>query len=443
MPEFEQRKRKTMSQQELYDEYRSEGNTSRKNTAVQKSNPKKKSVKKKTGRRKENQSVSEERKRKQQELSQKQTAAKKSKTYAGKTSGKSPKSGSGSYNSSHKSSKPSSRSSLNSSRTLAEKRDGPSSAGRTRKKQKKRSGRYTLYYVLIGILAVAVLTVLSTTVLFNIGVFVVSGETAYSDEEIIEASGIAKGENLIRINVSKAEENIVSKLVYIESARIHRGFPNRLTISVEPAKPAAAFAYGGKYYIISENKRLLEISDAPLNCPIVKGVQIVLQPKEEEVTATADNSVTADISAPAVNEGITLENNSDNEQQEIKEGVVFGDDNANRIKLALIIIKNMEENGLNKNYEINIADTLRVGINYDGHIQIDLGSTAALGDKIYHAGRIIEEDVADNENCTLNLTNPNRAVKRPVYENEGNNNTVTTEPETAENTQTEPPREEP
>ncbi|MDE7280432.1 MAG: FtsQ-type POTRA domain-containing protein, partial [Ruminiclostridium sp.] len=342
------------------------------------------------------------------ELRKRQASAKKSKTYAGKTSGKPPKSKASSSASARKNS----RSQTN--------RSGKNAAA------KKKSGKYTLYYALIGIVVIIALTILSTTVLFNIGVFVVNGETIYSDEEIIEACGISKGENLLKINTGKAEERIVYNLVYIESAKVNRGFPNRLTLSVKPAKATVAFAYGGKYYVISEQKRLLEISDTPLGCPVVKGVQMILQPKEDkkEVTTDSTSNITtaAEPAVPTAKEGITLENDA----EEIAAGVTLGDDDNGRIKLALSIAKLMTENGLTKDYELNIADTLGVQIRYDGHITLILGTTAALNDKIYKAGRVIEEDIRDNENCSLNLTNPDRAVKRPIYEN----NEVTTAPET-------------
>lgn len=447
MPEFETRKRKTMSEQELYREYHGEENAPKKASYAQSKNS---SSKKRNPLGKESSSVSDERKRTREELRQKQTTAKKSKTYAGKTTGKAPKSSAASFSRSlprssasslsHSSSRSDSRSesssqSRSSSQISYDSRHNSSPTGSAsrsmqKREQKKRSGRYTLYYVLIGMLAVITLTVLSTTVLFNIGVFVVSGETVYSDEEIIEACGIKNGENLLKINTGRAESSIVSKLVYIDSAKVHRGFPNRLTLSVTPAKPTVAFAFGGKYYVISERKRLLEISDTPLDCPVVRGVQMILQPKEEKnEAATADGDITN--SPPTSAEGIVLENGA----EEISVGAVLGDDNNNRIKLALSIAKLMAENGLTKGYEVNIADTLGVLISYDGHIQMELGTTAALDDKIYRASRIIEEDIGENENCTLNLTNPNRVVKRPVYEsNEGGSVTAAPENVTEEET---------
>ncbi len=430
MPEFETRKRKTMSEQELYREYHGEGNTPRKAPSPKGKNTKKK---KSVSAGRENLPVSANRKRMEEELRRKQTTAKQSKTYAGKASGKAPKNGT------------SSRSSKRSStRSKSSSSSGGHSANRSgqRAAAKKKSGRYTLYYVLIGIVAVVALAILSTTVLFNIRVFVVNGETVYSDEEIIEACGIEKGENLLKINTGRAEKSIVSNLVYIESAKVGRGFPNRLTLSVEPAKAVVAFAYGGKYYVISDQKRLLEISDTPLGCPVVKGVQMILQPKEDKKEVTTDSNSETTAAAepvPTAKEGITLENDA----EEIAAGVILGDDNNNRIRLALSIVKLMTENGLKKDYELNIADTLGVQISYDGHITMDLGTTAALDDKIYHASRVIEEDIGENEKCTLNLTNPNRVVKRPVYENNENTAAAEPEPVTEEQTTESEPEPEP
>lgn len=410
MPEFETRKRKTMSEQELYREYHGYNNTRKKANSAKGKNTKKK---KSRSAARENPPVSANRKKLDEELRRKQATAKRSKTYAGKTSGKLPKSKTSSGSAARKNSRP--------------------QTGRSAKNAaaKKKSGRYTLYYVLIGIVAIIALTILSTTVLFNIGVFVVNGETVYSDEEIIEACGISKGENLLKINTGKAEERIVSNLVYIESAKVGRGFPNRLTLSVKPAKATVAFAYGGKYYVISEQKRLLEISDTPLGCPVVKGVQMILQPKEDKKEVTTDGQTDTTAAAepvPTAKEGITLENDA----EEIAAGVTLGDDDDNRIRLAISIAKLMAENGLTKDYELNIADTLGVQIRYDGHITLILGTTAALNDKIYNASRVIEEDIGENENCSLNLTNPNRAVKRPIYENNEVTAAAETEPVTEE-----------
>ena len=264
---------------------------------------------------------------------------------------------------------------------------------------RRKRGKMTLYYVLIGIVAVAAVSILSVTVLFNISSFQVIGETSYTDEEIIAACGIEKGNNLLRINIGNAEEQIVSKLVYIDSARISRGFPNRLVITVEPAHPAVSFASGGSYYVISERGRLLEIDRISSDTPVVKGY-----------------SPAADAAA-----GSQLE-----------------DDDEDRMSIALQMIAYMEQYGLNKRCEIDLTDTLNITMSYDGRIEMELGAATRMEDKFYHASLLLEDEISLTERCILILSNPDRVVKRPVYDTEPDDlGAVTTEPEE------EPPEEEP
>lgn len=256
---------------------------------------------------------------------------------------------------------------------------------------RKKRGKMTLYYVLIGIVAIAAVSILSVTVLFNISSFVVVGDTAYSEEQIIAACGIEKGDNLLRINIGEAEERIVSSLVYIDSAQISRGFPNRLVITVEPARPALSFAGGGSYYIISERGRLLEIGEISADCPVVKGF------------------------SPAADTVI---------------GAQLEDDEDGRIAIALQMTEYMQEYGLNEYCEINLSDTLNITLTYDGRINMELGASTRLEDKFYYASLLLRDEITATERCTLMLSNPDRVVKRPIYDNDADgDDNAATEPE--------------
>lgn len=268
---------------------------------------------------------------------------------------------------------------------------------------RKKRGNMTLYYVLIGVVVAATVSILSVTVLFNISSFQVVGDTSYSDEEIIAACGIETGDNLLRINIGSAEEQIVSKLVYIDSAKISRGFPNRLVISVEPAHPAVSFARGSRYYVISERGRLLEIDQVSADCPVVKGF------------------------APDRNAVI---------------GSQLEDDEEGRIDIALNMIDYMQQYGLDDYCEINLADTLNIRLTYDGRIEMELGANTRLEDKIYHAGLLLKDEISASERCVLILSNPDRVVKRPVYENDDDDDNISEPPEEAP-PEEEPPEEEP
>lgn len=247
------------------------------------------------------------------------------------------------------------------------------------KKRSRRRGSFILYYVLAGIVAVAVVSVLSVTVLFNISEFEVVGETSYSSEQVIEACGIKEGDNLLRANIGAAEENILTKLVYIDSADISRRFPNKLIITVEPAKAVASFESRGKYYLLSPKGRLLETDSEPADAPVVKGYT----PPSDSVA-----------------------------------GVQLEDDENKRIELTLKIIEVMKNCGLDASAYIDLTDTLNIIITYDDRIEMQLGASTQLEDKLEHAEMLIETEVADSEKCILMLSNPERVVKRPIYETE-------------------------
>lgn len=342
MPEFEQRKRRSLSDQELYDEYYGinkkkassspkKGSKSKKsgNKAAPKSPPKRDSV-----------PVSAERQRLREENNvptRPQSSEKKS--HKGKTPD----------NSAQKSAK------------------------------RKKHGSYILYYILCGIIMVSVVILLSATVLFNISSFEITGETRYSDEEIIDACGISEGENLLRISTEEAGADIVSKLVYIDTAEVSRGFPNKLKISVTPARVNACYVVSGKYYLVSEIGRLLDVTSKAADCPLVKGY--VQDPENEPVI-----------------------------------GEPLPEDQEKRLSIAAQIIGCMEENQLKEDYEIDLSDTLNIKISYDGRIEINLGTSAEMDAKIQNAGYLVKYEVADNERCTLSLINAYELVKKPIYD---------------------------
>ena len=376
MPEFERKKRRSLSDQQLYDEYYG---IDKKKTA-KKPSPKKKqskssakgkplnTAKKETPPKREAPPVSAERQRVKERYPRENAVWSESAYDGKKKKGSAAKKGTASK----KKASPKGKTDINS------------------RKKRKKHGSYILYYFLCGIVTVAVVTILSVTVLFNISVFEVEGNTAYTEEEIISACGIKEGDNLLRIDIGGAEKKIVSELVYIDTAEISRGFPNRLIIKAEPARPAANFLVSGKYYLVSEIGRLLEITDKPADCPIVKGY--VLDPEKE----------------------------SDAETKTLIGGKLAEDDEK-RISTANNIIKFMEEYGLNEECVIDITDTLNIKVSYDDRIEMELGTSAAMEDKIYNASLLVKNEITENEKCSLILTNPNRVPKRPIRDESSNN----------------------
>lgn len=367
MPEFERKKRKSLSDQQLFDEYYgTDKKKSVKNSSKGKKNVNARGKSKPVKR--ENPPISPERQRIKKQYPE-ENAVRTERTYPGKKKkasaakkGNAPKKG---------------------GKSAVNKKSA--NAYQKKKRKKQRHGSYILYYFLCGIVAVAVVAVLSVTVLFNIKRYEVIGDTQYTDEEIIAAAGIELGENLLRIDIDEAENNIISKLVYIDDAKIGRGFPDKLVITAEPAVPLANFYISGKYYLISEAGRVLEISNKRFDLPIVKGY--VFDPEKEG-----------------------------NPETKTQEGGPLEEDGEKRIAAALNIIEHMRQCGLDKDFVIDLTDILSIKLTYDNRIEMELGTTAAMDEKIFNASLLIldHNEIAENEKCVLILTNPYHVPKQPI-----------------------------
>ena len=121
------------------------------------------------------------------------------------------------------------------------------------KKRKKRSALFAP----ISFLIICAALVFGMSVFFRVSGIEVEGNTLYTKEEIIEASGIEEGDNLFFINRFSAISRIFSKLPYVEKAVINRSLPNRLVIVVSESKAIACVLAEDGTWAIDRNCKLL------------------------------------------------------------------------------------------------------------------------------------------------------------------------------------------
>lgn len=131
-----------------------------------------------------------------------------------------------------------------------------------KKKKKSRAGKVLLSFLLVALI---VFGALSVTVLFPIAKMTVKGESIYSAQQILDASGIDVGDNIFLLG-SKAKQRIVTKLPYISEVKFKRYLPNGLAIVVTPATEDRCY-YNGKEYFVTDktNKVLNKTSQPPQN----------------------------------------------------------------------------------------------------------------------------------------------------------------------------------
>ena len=257
-----------------------------------------------------------------------------------------------------------------------ERRRQEKQALKERRRRKKR-GSYVIYYIMLAVIAVIIFTILSITVLFNADKITIEGESDYSDEQIIEASGLHGNENLVRLNTSGIPQKILDKLVTLDSVKVDKVFPSTIKITVVRSVPMASFLYNGRNYVISHIGRVMKIDDNDsTECMHVIGYT----PAESVI----------------VGGFITAE---DPEQDRLISEISAG----------------IEKAALKDITTVDITDNIGIVLTYQDRIQISIGSVIDLDQKLKIATELIYGGYIDeNERVTLDISDKSKAIQRPI-----------------------------
>ncbi len=141
---------------------------------------------------------------------------------------------------------------------------------RQERQRKKRKKRVKIFLIIFLVLLLAIGAILSVTVFFPIKNIFAKGSKIYTQYQIINASGIKKGDNLIVASESDALQNLRKKLPFIESVEFERTLPDTLNIIVTDAKEYNCYQIGESYFSVSEGGWVLKTyTEKPSHIPLV------------------------------------------------------------------------------------------------------------------------------------------------------------------------------
>lgn len=115
-------------------------------------------------------------------------------------------------------------------------------------KAKKIKNRSVLF-VPVSIIVIVLALFFAFSIFLRVSEVEVEGNGYYTAEEIIEASGIERGDNLFFINRSATTSRIYSRLPYIELVDVRRSLPNRVVIAVTESQAVAYVAEIGRAHV--------------------------------------------------------------------------------------------------------------------------------------------------------------------------------------------------
>jgi len=186
------------------------------------------------------------------------------------------------------------------------------------------------------VIIVAIIFVMS--VFFRVSDIQVTGNTHYTDEEIIRAIDIEEGDNLFFFDRFAAISRVFAKLPYIEEVTVVRKLPDKVTIDVTESTALAYIKLGDEKWTMDHNCKVLG--------------------------KAADNETGQLVQVNGISPGTLL----------IGEQLTTTDGNTAVVEQLAEILYQIQERGLTSKVSVvDITDPNDVQLSYDGRFTVKLG----------------------------------------------------------------------
>ncbi len=234
---------------------------------------------------------------------------------------------------------------------------------RIRKKRKKKKGKrrrnknYLLRIFFVLIFVIAVVLFLSSD-FFNVDKITIEGVTKYEPETVLEMSKMKIGDNIFTVEDKDGTEKVES-LPYVKSTTIKRQLPNEVIYQIEEREPQAAIMYNKEYYIIDEEKIVVDTLAEENSLTIIEDIEV--KKTEEGKELNSEEPVTIEKSLEIITVGKKNEFNFSSVTVDIPKGA-DAEEATCRINItpSLICIGNVEKviSVINKGYLEDVLATL-------------------------------------------------------------------------------------
>lgn len=134
---------------------------------------------------------------------------------------------------------------------------------RSNKRKRRNRGRFGFLYKVLSLIIILVVVAAGCVVFFRVEDITVTGVSQYTAQEIIDASGVEKGDNLFLVGGSRTAQKIYSTLPYVDEVNIRHALPDGLVINVTERIPAAVIQGDEGWWIMDAKGKLLEQVSRP------------------------------------------------------------------------------------------------------------------------------------------------------------------------------------
>lgn len=229
----------------------------------------------------------------------------------------------------------------------------------------KRKRRRRLYIFLLVVLAAAGFF-LCCRMFLTISTIKITGQSRYTDDELVRSSGLMLGDNLYDFEPEEIAKKILDGHIYLETVTVHRLLPTTVEIQVTPVLETGVVKGEAGFSIISTGGKVLEtgILYPPSELPIITGIQLSVSRSDNEELANIMDK---------------------------------------RLEVLSDINRALTENKLTGITAIDLSDSMNLTITYQDRVKINLGNKDKLSEKIRLAVKVLAE-VDPSQEGTLNLS---------------------------------------
>ena len=302
---------------------------------------------------------------------------------------------------------------------------------------------------LVIMLALVAAVVFGVAVFFKVSRVEVQGNSLYSAEQVVQASGIEAGDNLLTLNKATVAGNIITQLPYVEKVSVGRSMPDAVILEVQESTARfAVMSDTNVIWLINSSGKALErydgltdvtaaqtptdetpvetpAEDAAVEAPAEETPADTAQPEETSADSTADTPAdetpadtaadgadtdpvqtatreTGDAASPLAQTGVpyilgvTVQNPS--------AGTQVTAVNQQALDAALAVLAEFDGTGLLGHVaSINVEKDYNIVVWYDDQYEIQLGGTEKLDYKVQYLLAILEQ-LSEYQAGTIDLT---------------------------------------
>ena len=225
--------------------------------------------------------------------------------------------------------------------------------------------------------------VISMVIFFRVRTINVVGGSYYTAEEVIEASGMSKGDNLLTISRAKISGNILASLPYVRSVRVTRNLPDTIELTItEYEVTYAAKSSTGEYYLVTSDGKITE--------------------KVDEQTAASHIRIDGlTLTSPVVGEHLTIDG-----EALVAEG---------QFTALTLLLTQLETSALSKEIaSVEVPASYELAMWYGDQYYVKLGDKENLDYKLEYLKAVLEK-LEDYQTGTIDLSfsEGNNAVFTP------------------------------